>query len=75
MGFLVSDWDGVVILKGESFDKILAVCLYEPHLLLWLIQSQVFESEEYQRKARPDEDNFLDRGKCQMLPVGIVTII
>ncbi|KAG5338202.1 hypothetical protein E4T56_gene16750 [Termitomyces sp. T112] len=59
MGFTVSDWDGVIVLDAESYDKIF----------------EVFGSEEYQRVVKPDEANFLDREKCQLLPGGIVTVI
>ncbi|KAG6840743.1 hypothetical protein C0991_004652 [Blastosporella zonata] len=59
MGLTASEWDGVLILDGESFEKLFAV----------------FGSEEYQRVVAPDEANFVDRAKCQLLPVGLVTVI
>ncbi|KAG6860676.1 hypothetical protein C0995_008668 [Termitomyces sp. Mi166 len=59
MGIKAPDWDGVLILDGESFDKIF----------------EVFTSEEYQRVVAPDEANFVNRAECQLLPVGVITTI
>ncbi|KAG5651571.1 hypothetical protein H0H81_008219 [Sphagnurus paluster] len=59
IGFSAPDWDGLLLLDGESYEKIF----------------EVFLSEEYQKIVVPDEEKFLDRPKCQMLPVGVVTAI
>ncbi|KAG6919074.1 hypothetical protein DXG01_009327 [Tephrocybe rancida] len=59
MGLVIPDFDGVLILDGESFDKVFAV----------------FTSDEYQRVVAPDEEKFVDRPACRLLPLGLVTVI
>ncbi|KAK7033229.1 EthD domain-containing protein [Favolaschia claudopus] len=54
-----SEWDGMAIFEAESYDKIL----------------EIFQSEEYQKTVNPDADKFLDRPKCQLLPLSLVTVI
>ncbi|KAG6843995.1 hypothetical protein H0H87_010886 [Tephrocybe sp. NHM501043] len=68
MGLTAPDWDGILILEGENFEKLFAVSSED-------IIHKVFGSEEYQRVVGSDEENFLDRPKCQLLPVGFVTIV
>ncbi|RDB24419.1 hypothetical protein Hypma_008456 [Hypsizygus marmoreus] len=55
MGLIAPDWDGLVHLEGESYEKLFAV----------------FLSEEYAQIVAPDEENFIDRAKCQILPLDL----
>ncbi|KAF8079269.1 hypothetical protein FPV67DRAFT_1444426 [Lyophyllum atratum] len=59
MGLTAPEWDGLVILEGESYEKLF----------------EVFQSDEYLSIVAPDEAHFLDRAKCQILPVDLVTLI
>ncbi|RDB24418.1 hypothetical protein Hypma_008455 [Hypsizygus marmoreus] len=54
-----SDWDGIVHLEGESYEKLFAV----------------FQSEEYAKIVTPDEEKFIDRAKCQILPLDLASLI
>ncbi|KAK7033248.1 hypothetical protein R3P38DRAFT_3186788 [Favolaschia claudopus] len=54
-----SEWDGIGVCEAESYDKIL----------------EIFHSEEFQKIAEPDADNFMDRPRCQLLPLGVITVI
>lgn len=58
LGVPSSDWDGLVILDGESYDKLF----------------EIFTSEEYARIVAPDEGNFIDRPKCQLMALDLVTV-
>ncbi|KAG5644109.1 hypothetical protein DXG03_009128 [Asterophora parasitica] len=58
LGLTESDWDGLVVLDGESYEKLF----------------EVFSSEEYAKIVAPDEENFLDRAKVQILPLDLVTV-
>ncbi|KAF5385131.1 hypothetical protein D9615_000970 [Tricholomella constricta] len=59
MGLTAPDWDGLVVLDGESYDKLF----------------EIFLSEEYARIVAPDEEHFIDRPKCQILPLDLFTAI
>ncbi|KAK7033231.1 hypothetical protein R3P38DRAFT_788641 [Favolaschia claudopus] len=54
-----SEWDGMVIFEAESYAKIL----------------EIFQSEEYQRIVEPDAESILDRPNCQILSLGLITVI
>jgi len=58
LGLPTSDWDGLVVLDGESHEKLF----------------EVFSSEEYSRIVAPDEENFIDRPKCQIMLLDLVTV-
>ncbi|KAG6918184.1 hypothetical protein DXG01_016171 [Tephrocybe rancida] len=47
-GLPTSDYDGVLMLDGESFEKLF----------------EIFRSEEFLRNVAPDEENFVDRPNC-----------
>ncbi|KAF8184646.1 kinase-like domain-containing protein [Mycena galopus ATCC 62051] len=53
MGAPVTEWNGMAIFEGESLAKIF----------------EVFQSEQYQKIIVPDEENFIDRTKFQMIPL------
>ncbi|KAF8186576.1 hypothetical protein K438DRAFT_2153255 [Mycena galopus ATCC 62051] len=59
MGAPVTEWDGMSIFEGESFAKIF----------------EVFQSEQYQKIIVPDEENFIDRTKFQMIPFDLHTAL
>ncbi|GLB43689.1 putative ethD domain containing protein [Lyophyllum shimeji] len=59
MGLPVAEWDGLMILDGESYEKLFAV----------------FASEEYAQKVASDKVNFIDRPKCQILPLDLATLL
>ncbi|KAJ7903414.1 hypothetical protein B0H14DRAFT_3421638 [Mycena olivaceomarginata] len=53
------EWDGMAIFEGESYAQIF----------------EVFQNEEYQKVIVPDEQHFIDRLNCQMLPFDLNTVI
>ncbi|KAF5385132.1 hypothetical protein D9615_000971 [Tricholomella constricta] len=59
MGLTAPDWDGFAVFDAESYDKLF----------------EVFSSEEYAKIAVPDEENFIDRPKFQILPLDLFTPI
>ncbi|KAG6918183.1 hypothetical protein DXG01_016170 [Tephrocybe rancida] len=73
-GLLTSDYDGVLMLDGESFEKLFEViCLDLTVSSGTNLGFQIFRSDEFRRNVGPDEENFVDRPKCLLLPVGLVT--
>ncbi|KAF6226593.1 hypothetical protein HO173_012492 [Letharia columbiana] len=59
VGFPVSDADGMAIFEAPSYAMI-AAC---------------FQDEEYQKIVVPDEENFLDRGRCFALAAELVPVL
>ncbi|KAK0489351.1 hypothetical protein IW261DRAFT_410457 [Armillaria novae-zelandiae] len=59
MGAPTCDWDGIVIMEGESFEKVL----------------RITTDEEYERVLVPDEVGFLDREKTQVVPLNFGVFI
>ncbi|KAK0501719.1 hypothetical protein EDD18DRAFT_1279395 [Armillaria luteobubalina] len=59
MGAPTCDWDGITIMEGESFEKVLTITT----------------CEEYERVLVPDELEFLDREKTQVVPLNFGVFI
>ncbi|KAF6227375.1 hypothetical protein HO133_008819 [Letharia lupina] len=59
VGFPVSDADGMAIFEAPSY-AMTAAC---------------FQDEEYQKIVVPDEENFLDRGRCFALAADLVPVL
>ncbi|KAJ6531921.1 EthD domain-containing protein [Mycena capillaripes] len=59
MGIPMPEWDGIAIFEGESYAKIF----------------EVFQNEEYKRVIIPDEEKFIDRQGCQMIPLDLLSVI
>ncbi|PBK69045.1 hypothetical protein ARMSODRAFT_957358 [Armillaria solidipes] len=59
MGAPTCDWDGIAIMEGESFEKILSITT----------------NEEYERVIVLDELGFLDREKTQVVPLNFGVFI
>ncbi|KAF9021123.1 hypothetical protein BDZ89DRAFT_1071690 [Hymenopellis radicata] len=57
MGALTCEWDGIAIMEGESFEKVLSIT----------------SSEEYFKVLVPDEEEFLDRAKTTVVPMNFGT--
>ena len=52
------DYDGLVVLEAESYEKIL----------------EIFDDEDYKRLAVPEEGEFVDRSATRLVPAGFATI-
>ncbi|RDB24417.1 hypothetical protein Hypma_008454 [Hypsizygus marmoreus] len=59
LGVQPMDWDGVVVMEAETHEKLF----------------EIFQDPEYQRLIGPDELKFVDRPKCQVLPLDFATRI
>ncbi|KAG6919075.1 hypothetical protein DXG01_009328 [Tephrocybe rancida] len=56
---VAADWDGIILLDGESYDKLFAV----------------FESEEYKTHVLPDNQIFVDITKSSFFLANLATLI
>ncbi|KAF9461948.1 hypothetical protein BDZ94DRAFT_1262575 [Collybia nuda] len=59
MGALTTEWDGLAIMEGRSFEEVLGI----------------LSSDEHEQYIVPDEEKFLDRNATQVMPINFAEII
>ncbi|KAJ6571269.1 hypothetical protein B0H19DRAFT_1064384 [Mycena capillaripes] len=58
-GLQVAEWDGMAILEGESYEKLM----------------EIFKSEEFVKLLKPDVEKYTDVSELRLMPLDIITAI